>query len=99
MPRRILRRCIACRKIGEKHEFLRVVRKKSGEVVFDSEFKEFGRSAYLCKKKECIEKGFKRKRLEKALRINSISKEVKERLKEEILTYIKEVNNEKVKSI
>jgi len=97
--RRILRRCVVCRRVGDREEFFRIVRKKDGEIVFDPDFREFGRSAYLCKRKECVEKVFRRKKLEKSLRVDFIDKDVKERLKKQMLTYIKEVKDEKTKSI
>lgn len=100
MPRRrILRRCAVCGRVDEKTSFLRVVRKKDGGIVFDIYFKEFGRSVYICKREECIKKLFKRKKLERALRISFIDKEFKENLKKQMLTYIKEVKDEKTQSV
>ncbi len=99
MPRRILRRCVVCRRVDDRQEFLRIVRKKDGEIVFDPDFREFGRSAYMCKRRECIEKAFRKRKLEKSLRVDSIDREIKERLKKQMLIYIKEVKNEKTKSI
>ncbi|MBC7194457.1 MAG: YlxR family protein [Caldisericia bacterium] len=97
--REVLRRCISCKKIDRKEEFLRIVRTKEGETLIDLNFKVFGRSAYICKKESCIKSAFSKKRLEKALRISFIDPELKKRMKEELLEYIKEVKNEKVQSI
>ena len=97
--RKILRRCVVCRRVGDREEFFRIVRKKDGELVFDPDFREFGRSAYICKRRECIEKVFRKRKLEKSLRVDSINKEIKEKLKKQMLTYIKEVKDEKTKSI
>ena len=97
--REILRRCISCKKQEDKKEFLRIVRTKNMEIFFDPNFKFFGRSAYICKDKKCINYAFSKKRLEKALRVSQIDPELKKRIKEEVLEYIKEVKNEKVQSI
>ncbi|MDG2989528.1 YlxR family protein [Candidatus Synechococcus calcipolaris G9] len=60
------RRCLACRKLGPKSEFWRVVRIfPSGEVVLDQ---GMGRSAYLCPHPECLQKAEKKNRLGRSLK-------------------------------
>lgn len=92
----ILRRCISCKKQREKRDFLRVVRTKDMNILIDNEYKIFGRSAYICKDKNCIKNAFSKKRLEKALRVSQIDPNLKTRMKEELFEYIKEVKNEKI---
>ncbi|MCX8095087.1 MAG: YlxR family protein [Caldisericia bacterium] len=95
----ILRRCISCKKQRVKKEFLRVVRTKDLNILIDNEYKIFGRSAYICKDKNCINKAFTKKRLEKVLRVDQIDSKLKIRMKEELFEYIKEVKNEKIQSV
>jgi hypothetical protein len=61
-----LRRCISCRAIAPKTQFLRVVRKHSiGSIELNQ---GMGRSAYICPTVECIGLAQKKKRLDRALR-------------------------------
>lgn len=94
--KKILRRCIYCKKIDYKEEFLRLVRLKDKQVLVDNEYKFFGRSAYICKNIECVSGSFKKKRLEKALRVNNIAQEIKDNLKKKLIESIEEVINEKI---
>lgn len=55
------RTCIACRKKGEKKEFLRIVRSKE-QLLLDKEQNISGRGAYLCKTQKCYDKAFKNKK-------------------------------------
>lgn len=61
--RKPIRKCIACGENKEKHELIRVVRNKEGEVFLDETGKANGRGAYLCKTKVCLEKVIKNKGL------------------------------------
>jgi len=61
------RSCVACRKIKEKRELIRLVC-NDGIVDIDIAGKRTGRGAYLCSISECWETGLKRNRLEYALR-------------------------------
>jgi len=45
--KKVLRRCVYCKKVGSKDEFLRIVRLKNGNILFDNEYKYFGRSVYI----------------------------------------------------
>ncbi|MGB3695008.1 MAG: YlxR family protein [Spirulinaceae cyanobacterium] len=60
------RRCISCRKLGQKEEFWRVVRvHPTREVKLDE---GMGRSAYLCPQPECLQLAQKKNRLGRSLR-------------------------------
>lgn len=50
-----------------KRELVRVVKSPEGEISLDTTGKKNGRGAYICPKKECLDKAIKAKRLEKAL--------------------------------
>ncbi|BAU14687.1 hypothetical protein LEP3755_52380 [Leptolyngbya sp. NIES-3755] len=61
-----LRRCLSCRKVAPKEEFLRVVRLfPSHEISIDQ---GMGRSAYLCPTPNCIQTAQKKDRLSRALK-------------------------------
>ena len=63
--RPILRRCVACRKLFNREQLLKVTRDYQDGVVLEG---GMGRSAYLCPKEACLEESCRRKRLQKALR-------------------------------
>ena len=63
--RPILRRCIACRKLLDRKQLLKVTRDHQNGVVLEG---GMGRSAYLCPTEACLEESYRRKRLQKALR-------------------------------
>ncbi|MBD1842922.1 YlxR family protein [Cyanobacteria bacterium FACHB-63] len=60
------RRCLSCRKVAPKEEFLRVVRLyPSHEISIDT---GMGRSAYLCPNPNCVQAAQKKGRLSRALK-------------------------------
>ena len=59
-----MRRCVACRAVKNKSEFIRAVKTPEGNFVIDSTGKAAGRGAYLCKSKQCAESAKKKKRLD-----------------------------------
>ena len=63
--RPILRRCVACRKLFNREQLLKVTRDYQDGVVLEG---GMGRSAYLCPNETCLEESCRRKRLQKALR-------------------------------
>ena len=65
IQRPILRRCVACRKLLNREQLLKVTRDYRGGVVLEG---GMGRSAYLCPNEACLEESWRRKRLQKALR-------------------------------
>lgn len=59
------RRCISCRVVAPKTQFLRVVREPAGDIVLN---RGAGRSAYICPNPVCVNLAQKKKRLERALK-------------------------------
>ncbi len=59
------RTCIACRNKNDQGFFWRVARDFEGRVAL---WKGHGRSAYICKKQECIDGALSKGRLERALK-------------------------------
>ena len=78
-----MRMCVACRMMQPKNTLLRVVRTEDGSAVIDRTGKRNGRGAYLCAKKECLEKALKTRALERALE-TGLSEQVKSELMGEI---------------
>ena len=72
--------CIACRKMFEKDQLNRIVRKKDGTVCVDLTGKEEGRGAYICFDEQCINKCKKLKTLNKHLKV-IISDDIYQNLK------------------
>ena len=78
--RPILRRCVACRKLLNRKQLLKVTRDYQDGVVLEG---GMGRSAYLCPNEVCLEESWRRKRLQKALRCqvpNSVVEVLQKRL-------------------
>ena len=62
------RTCVACRRVRNKRELVRLVRTASGDIEIDSTGKKEGRGAYICPDRACWEKALKGKQLENTLR-------------------------------
>ncbi len=73
------RTCIACRKKGNKEEYIRIV-SASGEPVIDENGKINSRGIYICNNKECISKLLKSKNLSKIIKIDLTENKLKEAL-------------------
>ncbi len=73
------RRCVSCQKVGDKLEFLRVVR-CDGAVIVGS---GMGRSAYICPNLKCLQLAQKKNRLGRSLK-TAVSAEIYEILKSRI---------------
>lgn len=65
----IIRKCAACGAQKSRNELIKITVniKKELQIMPDSKF--FGRSVYICKNEECIEKAFKKGRIYKFLKI------------------------------
>ncbi len=63
------RKCISCGEIKQRSELIKIT-KTSEKIILQPDSKTFGRSAYVCKNKECIEKAFVKNRLGKNLKTN-----------------------------
>lgn len=75
---RKMRKCQACKKIQDADLMHKITREhKSGRLIFNPGPKTLGRSAYMCKKSECI-KLFLKKRLLKGALKTTDTKEIEE---------------------
>ena len=65
--RSILRKCISCREIFDRVNLLRITYANKSEILINS---GFGRSAYICKTKNCTQDPKLKKNLQRALKTN-----------------------------
>lgn len=74
-----LRRCVGCGEMKPKKELTRVVVSPDDVVSVDHTGKKAGRGAYVCRNRECLEKAYASKGLERSLK-RGIPKETYEEL-------------------
>lgn len=84
VPRRT---CIACRRVQDKKELVRLVSSADGTTEADATWKKPGRGAYLCRDIRCWEEGLKGNRLNHALK-TGITRENRAGLLEWIKDYL-----------
>jgi len=65
--RSILRRCISCRETFDRVEMLRITHENKSGIFINS---GIGRSAYICKTKNCTRDPKLKKNLQRALKTN-----------------------------
>lgn len=76
--------CIACREMQPKRSLIRVVRTQDGEIFVDETGKAAGRGAYVCNRKECLDKINAKKLLHKSFSTD-VKKEVYDRIGENVV--------------
>lgn len=65
----IQRKCIACNILKSRTDLIKITVNNKGEFAVLPDSKFVGRSAYICKSKDCIEKAFKKDKLFRILKI------------------------------
>ena len=73
------RKCVGCGEIKNREDLIKITRQTSGGLSINPDSKVFGRSAYLCYNKTCIENAFKKDKISKALK-TSVPLELKGKL-------------------
>lgn len=74
------RKCVGCSELKNRDELIKITKEHiSGNVIINPDSKVFGRSAYLCYNKSCVDAAFKKNKLQKVLK-TSISEELKGKL-------------------
>ncbi len=71
---------MGCNEKKNKNELIRVVKSSDGKINIDKTGKMPGRGAYICERKECLEKAIKTKRLERVFE-TKIEEEIYEKLR------------------
>ena len=61
----VLRRCISCRKTYDRKNLLKITKDHKQGIILQT---GIGRSAYICKSKECYSDSKIKKKLQKALK-------------------------------
>jgi len=74
--------CISCREMRSKEELHRIIRTKEGTTILAKDSKICGRSAYICKNKECLKKAYKRGSVNKSLHIDCGNEIIESLIKE-----------------
>lgn len=64
-----IRKCISCGELKQRKDLIKVTN-SNDKIVVQPDSKTFGRSAYICKNKVCIEKAFVKNKLGKNLKTN-----------------------------
>ena len=65
------RTCIACRRKAGQDAFFRIGKDALGVVTLIEHGPSYSRSAYLCRQEACVEAGFAKDRLRRALRLHT----------------------------
>lgn len=66
------RKCIACGEIKSRSELIKITKEyTSGNLVIQPDSKMFGRSAYLCYNKECINTALKKNKINRMLKASA----------------------------
>lgn len=80
------RKCQGCKQLKNADLMHKITREyKSGEVFLNPSSKILGRSAYVCKNKDCIKKVLKKKTIKQVLRTNET-----EKIEQQLLDIIEE---------
>ena len=77
------RKCVTCGKYDECENMIRITKTANGEVFVNGSSKIFGRSAYLCYNRTCVEGAFKKNRLQRILKAQ-ISEDLKGKITNEL---------------
>ncbi len=62
------RKCVGCNEMMEKASMIRVAKDTLGGFIIDEAQNVQSRGAYICKKKECLQKAIKRRALERSFK-------------------------------
>ncbi len=79
-----IRKCTGCGEHFPKNTLVRVLRTPTGNIVLDTNGKNSGRGAYICKNLNCFKKARKAMRIDRSLGC-TIPDEIYQKLEEEFL--------------
>ena len=67
-----IRKCVGCGELKPREDMIKITKEHSTEqVVVNPNSKIFGRSVYLCYNQNCIEQALKKRKIKRALKIDS----------------------------
>ncbi len=84
-----MRKCIGCNEMFPKKELIRILNTPDDEIVLDVTGRKNGRGAYLCRNKECLERAFKTKGINRSFG-KCISEDVYDTLRNDLKVIIDE---------
>ena len=59
-----VRKCVGCQNYFDRTQMFRILKNhKTNEIILNPPPTEFGRSVYICKNPQCVEKAFKKGRI------------------------------------
>jgi len=61
------RSCVGCQEKKEKKQLIRVIRTPDDRIELDATGKSNGRGAYICPKRDCLQKAMKKHALQRSL--------------------------------
>lgn len=66
------RKCAGCGEMKNREDMIKITKNyKDGSIVINPDSVTFGRSVYLCYNQSCIDKAFKKSKLNKALKTSA----------------------------
>lgn len=77
------RMCVSCKQMQDKNTLIKIVKLNDQSFEIEENKSIFGRGAYVCNKKECIEKCIKQKALNRSFKCN-VPSLIYDKLKERI---------------
>jgi hypothetical protein len=78
--KKFLRKCIGCGEYKEKEELIKITRNyETQEIHIEPLNNVYGRSCYICKDENCLNKAFKKDKISKILR-KKVDIEIKEKI-------------------
>lgn len=78
-----MRKCVGCQEMKNKKEMIRIIRTAENEFMLDATGKKNGRGAYICPRRECLDRAVKSRGLERSFK-QAIPEEVYESLEKEM---------------
>lgn len=82
--KRFLRKCVGCGEYKKKEDLIKITSEhNSGEIFVNPNSSVFGRSCYICRDENCINKAFRKLKIAKIMKRN-----VNSDLKETIMTVL-----------
>lgn len=78
-----MRKCVGCQEMKNKKEMIRVIRTAENEFMLDATGKKNGRGAYICPRRDCLDRAVKSRGLERSFK-QAIPEGVYESLEKEM---------------
>ena len=77
------RKCAGCGELKDRKNMIRITRTADGKVFVNGNSKIYGRSAYICYNKDCVDSALKKNRIHKILKAQ-VSEDLKGKILDEL---------------